>query len=88
LARSQVSLKLPPPDSEDVWSFNRPLLSIMSICTGLWLPIAEPFAVALLKFTVPKLASGRIPPLAVQQGASAMTSAEEFAAPLGQSCRI
>jgi hypothetical protein len=31
---------------------------------------------------VPKLASGRIPPLAVQQGASAMTSAEEFAAPL------
>ena len=31
--------------------------------------------------TVPKLASGRMPPLAVQHGASTMTSAEDRGAP-------
>jgi hypothetical protein len=37
-------------------------------------------AVAEAKLAVPKLAGGRMPPLAVQQGASAMTSAEDRAA--------
>ena len=46
------------------------------------MPIAEPSTVALLKVTGLKWVSGRMPPLAVQQGASAITSAEEFAAPL------
>jgi hypothetical protein len=54
----------------------------MLIWVGPKLPIACPFADALVKFTAPKLASSRIPPLAVQQGASALTSAEAFAAPL------
>ena len=82
LARIQWALKLPPPLSEDTESFCRPLPSTMTILVGPKVPIADPFALALLKLTVPKLASGRMPPLAVQQGASAMTSAEEFAAPL------
>jgi len=50
----------------------------MLTCTGLALPIGEPFAVALLKFTVPKSASGRT---LTPNGASVMTSAEEFGAP-------
>src|SRR5579875_643534 len=53
----------------------------MFMLTGLSLPIADPLTVAPVKFTVPKSASGRMPPLLVQQGASAMTSAEERAAP-------
>src|SRR5262249_44831327 len=77
LARIQWALKLPPPLSEDTESFGRPLPSTMTILVGPKFPIADPFALA-----VPKLARGRMPPLAVQQGAWAMTSAEEFAAPL------
>src|ERR1039457_7086033 len=53
-------------------SLGVPLLLIMMIWVGLKLP----------KVTGLKCARGRMPPLAVQQGASAMTSAEEFAAPL------
>ena len=74
-----MSLKLRPPDSAEVWSFSCPMLFTMLIRVGLKSPIADPFAVALLKVTVPKLASGRTLPAA---GASAMASAEEFAAPL------
>ncbi|HJZ24793.1 MAG TPA: hypothetical protein VJ370_00825 [Streptosporangiaceae bacterium] len=48
---------------------------------GLNVDMLWPFAVAELKPTVPKLVSGKMPPLAVQQGASAMTSAEDSAAP-------
>ena len=48
---------------------------------GRRLMIADPFAVALVNVTGLKWASGRMPPLAVQHGASAMTSAEELAAP-------
>jgi hypothetical protein len=47
------------------------------ISVGLELPMAEPFAAELVKFAVQKLASGRIPPELVQQGASTMTSADE-----------
>ena len=53
----------------------------MVISSGLNVAMLWPFAVAWLKPTVPKLASGRMPPLPVQQGASAMTSAEDSAAP-------
>ena len=54
-----------------------PLLLIMVIWVGLKLPIDEPFAVALVNVTGLKWARGRMPPLAVQHGASAITSAEE-----------
>src|SRR5689334_21923766 len=40
-----------------------------------------PFAAAEAKLAVPKLVSGRMPPLEMQHGASAMTSAEDRAAP-------
>src|SRR5215469_2362090 len=52
----------------------------MTILNGLERPIAEPFAMAPLKWTVPKSASGSTRPPPVD-GASAMTSAEEFLAP-------
>jgi hypothetical protein len=53
----------------------------MVISTGLNVPRPALFAVAPVKPTVPKLVSGRSPPLAVQQGSSVMTSAEDRAAP-------
>ena len=74
-------MKLFPPLSEETESFARPALSTMMICVGLKFPIAEPFTVAPVKVTGLKWARGRMPPLAVQHGASAMTSAEELAAP-------
>src|ERR1700722_1099203 len=81
LLLSQVTLKLLPPLSEETESSSRPALSAMMISVGLKFPMAEPFTVALVKVIGLKWASGRMPPLAVQHGASAMTSAEEFAAP-------
>ena len=60
----------------------------MMICVGLKLPIADPFTVALVKVTGLKCASGRMPPLAVQHGASAMTSADELAAPLSEALMV
>jgi hypothetical protein len=61
-------------------SLSRPALSIMMI----WvsppaLPRAAPLAIEPVIFTVPKLASGKMPPLNVQHGASTMTSAEDRA---------
>src|SRR5436305_15169250 len=41
------------------------------------LPSAAPLASEPVMLTVPKLASGRMPPLAVQHGASTITSAED-----------
>ena len=49
----------------------------MVIFVGLKFPIAEPFTEALVNVTGLKWARGRMPPLAVQHGASAITSAEE-----------
>src|ERR1019366_3944049 len=69
-------------------SLGVPLLLIMMIWVGLKLPIAEPLTAALLKGTGLKWAKGRMPPLVVQQGASAMTSAEEFAAPLSEAVTV
>src|SRR5579862_4128459 len=61
-------------------SLSRPELSIMVISvTPPALPMAEPFAVEPVKLIVPKSASGRIPPPAVQHGASTMTSADDRA---------
>ncbi len=74
-------MKLFPPLSDEIESFAWPELFTMMICVGLKLPIADPFAVALVNVTGLKWASGRMPPLAAQHGASAMTSAEELAAP-------
>ena len=45
------------------------------------LPRAALLAREPVTCTVPKLASGRMPPLAVQHGASTMTSAEDRGAP-------
>ena len=82
MLRSQVALKFSPPLSEETVSLSRPALSIMTIwVTPPALPSAAPLAVEPAMFTVPKLVSGRMPPPAVQHGASTMTSAEERAAP-------
>jgi hypothetical protein len=51
------------------------------ISTGWSVHRSALFTIAALKLTVPKLVSGKMPPLFVQQGASAMTSAEDRAAP-------
>ena len=56
-------------------------MSGIVISTGLSVHRPALFTVAALKLTVPKLVSGKLPPLSVQQGASAMTSAEDRAAP-------
>ena len=82
MLRSQVALKFSPPESEETVSLSAPELSIMTI----WvsppaLPIADPLAVEPVKLIVPKFVSGKMPPPAVQHGASAMTSAEERGAP-------
>src|ERR1700733_7978197 len=79
LLLSQVTVKLLPPLSEEPESSSRPALSAMMICVGLKFPIAEPFTAALVKVTGLKCASGRTP--LEDDGASAMTSADEFAAP-------
>ena len=55
--------------------------SCISIATGLVEPRLAEFTSALVKLAVPKSVSGRMPPRLVQQGASAMTSAEDRAAP-------
>jgi len=61
-------------------SLSRPALSTMTISvTPPALPMAEPLAVEPVKLIVPKSVSGKIPPLAVQHGASTMTSAEDRA---------
>jgi hypothetical protein len=75
-----VALKFSPPLSDETVSLSRPLLSTMMICVGLKLPMGLPSTTELERFTVPKSASGRTPPLPVQHGASMMTSAEERAA--------
>ena len=80
VASQPGDLKLFPPLSEETESLSRPAPSAMMICVGLKFPIAEPFTVALLKVTGLKCASGRTPLL--DDGASAMTSADELAAPL------
>jgi hypothetical protein len=72
---------------------NAPLLvsdetdtSGMVISTGLNVARLAPAGLAVVaalapvNLTVPKLVSGKMPPRAVQQGASAMTSAEDLAA--------
>ena len=51
------------------------------ILVGLALPIAAPFTLALLKCAVPKLVRGKTPPTD-DEGASAMTSAEEWRVPV------
>jgi short-subunit dehydrogenase len=82
LLRSQVALKFWPPLSEETLSFGWPeLLTMMIWVTPPALPSAPPLAVEPLMFTVPKFASGRMPPPEVQHGASTMTSAEERGAP-------
>src|SRR5690349_9628817 len=55
-------------------SFARPLPFTMVVLSPPTLPFAVPSTSALLKWTVPKLVSGRMP--VDEQGASAMTSAE------------
>ena len=79
-------MKFSPPLSEETVSLSRPALSIMMI----WvsppaLPMADPLAVEFVMLTVRKSVSGRMPPLAVQHGASTMTSADESAAPARRS---
>src|SRR6266705_3433843 len=74
-ALSQVAVKLLPPLSAEIESLARPEPSTMMIFVGLKFPIAEPFTLALLKVTGLKCASGRTP--LVDEGASAMTSADE-----------
>ena len=59
---------------------DAPLLIAPTGLNGLLHPDGD-VALALVNFTVPKSASGRIPPLLVQQGASVIHSAEERAAP-------
>jgi hypothetical protein len=76
-----VALKFSPLVSEEMLSSWTPFAEPMSIPTGLKLPIGDPSTVAPVKLTLVKSASGRIPPLSVQQGTSAMTSAEDRAAP-------
>ena len=49
----------------------------MTISVGWNVDRGWPFAVAEVKLAVPKLVSGRMPPLSVQHGASAMASAED-----------
>jgi hypothetical protein len=49
----------------------------MTISTGWNVARGWPFTVTELKLAVPKLVSGRMPPLKVQHGASAMASAED-----------
>src|SRR5215467_544743 len=73
------TLKFLPRNRDDTATLRRPELLIMTILIGLKWPIAAPFALDLLKWTVPKLASGSTRPPPVD-GASAMTSAEEFLA--------
>src|SRR5215469_15042546 len=75
-----LTLKFLPWLRDDTASLGRPELLVMTILIALAWPIAAPFALALLKRTVPKLASGSTRPPPVD-GASAMTSAEEFLAP-------
>src|SRR5215467_5811695 len=75
-----LTLKFLPWLRDDTASLGRPELLVMTILIALAWPIAVPFALALLKCTVPKLASGSTRPPPVD-GASAMTSAEEFFAP-------
>ena len=82
MLRSQVALKFCPPLSEETVSLSRPALSIMMIwVTPPALPREDPLALELVMFTVWKLASGKMPPPAVQHGASTMTSAEDRGAP-------
>jgi hypothetical protein len=56
-----VTVKLFPPLSEETESFCRPELSTMMICVGLNVPMFDPFAVAPVKVTGLKCASGRTP---------------------------
>src|SRR6516165_9098791 len=91
LLRSQLAVKSSPPLSEEMATLLRPALSTMVIAvTPSALPRAAPLAMELLMLTVPKLVSGRMPPLDVHggvrmrpleaHGASTMTSAEDRAA--------
>ena len=73
---SQVALKFVPPERAAIQSFCM-LPDFVMISVGLELPMAEPLAAELVKFAVPKLTSGRVPPELLQQGASTMTSADE-----------
>ena len=69
-----MALKFPPL-SDEMLSSCLPLAETMLIPTGLKLLRVLPLAVDPVKLTLPKSASGRMPPLLVQQGASVMTSA-------------
>src|SRR5579875_704033 len=75
----QMTLKMLPPASGETLSSVMPPDDTRSIPVGRAVPMGDPSAVAPVKVTVPKSASGRGWPLAVQQGASAITSAEERA---------
>ena len=78
MLRSQVALKFSPLESEEMLSLSRPALSIITISVSPpALPMADPLAVEPVKLAVPKSASGKMPPLDVQHGASTMTSAED-----------
>ena len=57
-----------------------PLAETILLRTGWKVLSDDPLTVEPKKLTVRKWASGRMPPLVVQQGASTMTSAEDLAA--------
>jgi hypothetical protein len=59
----------------------------MMILVGLCLPIFVPFTFALLKCTVPKLASGSMRPV-LEEGASTMTSADARLAEESDLCSV
>src|SRR5947209_19394895 len=75
---SDLALKFSPPLSAETVSLSCPELLIMVIAvTPPALPRGAPLAREPVMLTVLKSASGRMPPLAVQHGASTMTSAED-----------
>jgi hypothetical protein len=71
-----VALKFVPPLSEVTEPLCVPPDCII-VSVGLEFQVAEPFTSELLKSTVPKLASDRMPPEPVQHGASTITSADD-----------
>ena len=75
-----MSVKSSPEESADGFALMVVPAAIV-ILTGWKSPSGFPLASAAEKETVPKSVKGRIPPWAVQHGASAMTSAECFCAP-------
>ena len=73
-----MALKFSPPVREENLSLAWPeLLTMVIAVTPPALPRAAPLAREPVMLTVLKSASGRMPPLEVQHGASTMTSAED-----------